>query len=98
MRWKADLDSLVEQTMALVKNVPDDAKFEPTSRTVEEEAHEPSGTFEPMIWPKSVREEAWRRVASFKAHQQRLQREREDYCDQTLAKARGLLASKQLNR
>ena len=37
-----------------------------------------------------VAEEIKQRVASFKAIQQRVQREREDYCARTLAKARGV--------
>jgi hypothetical protein len=82
MKWKADLDALVQQTMKLVKNVPDEhAKYMPTLSVVEEVligASRSAGTFAPMVWPKSEREEIIERVASFKAHQ-RTQHEREDY-------------------
>lgn len=36
----------------------------------------------------SERDEIMRRVASFKAVQERMQREREDYCERTLSNAR----------
>jgi hypothetical protein len=36
--------------------------------------------------PGSEREEIMRRVASFKAVQERLRREREDYCERTLSR------------
>jgi hypothetical protein len=39
---------------------------------------------EPMKWGGSEREEIRRRVANFKAHQQRFTREREDYAASTL--------------
>jgi hypothetical protein len=101
MKWKADLDALVQQTMRLVKNVPDEhAKYMPTLSVVEEVligASRSAGTFAPMVWPKSEREEIIERVASFKAHQQRTQHEREDYYTRTIAKARNLLASRRLD-
>jgi hypothetical protein len=58
--WKANLDMLIEETMAFAKRV-----------RVE---HSPS-----VNWTGSEREEIGRRVANFKAHQQRFTREREDY-------------------
>jgi hypothetical protein len=92
MGWKEDRDALVAQTMAFVKNARDEhVKFKPNLGIVEQvlaEPPKPVAAFAPMIWPISEREEIKKRVASFKAHQQRLQREREDYCARTLAKAR----------
>jgi hypothetical protein len=43
-----------------------------------------------MAWSSagSERDEILRRVASFKAVQERMQREREDYCERTLSNAR----------
>jgi hypothetical protein len=90
-------DALVEQTMRLVKNIPEaHANATPTLGVVEEvlgEAPKSAGTFAPMVWRNSEREEIKQRVASFKAHQRKMQREREDYCAQTLGKARDLLMS-----
>jgi hypothetical protein len=72
--WKADLDALIDETMAFVQSV----RVEPPSpRTIVE----PNGT--PSVpsvnWMSSEREEIGQRVANFKAHQQRFMREREDY-------------------
>ena len=69
--WKADLDRLVEETMAFAKSI----HIEPTMpRTIVEPKRTPS-----LNWRKSEREEIEYRVANFKAHQQRFIREREDY-------------------
>ena len=71
VNWKADLNSLIEETMAFAKSV----RVEPlVPRTVVEPNRLPS-----MNWTGSEREEIARRVARFKAHQQRFKREREDY-------------------
>jgi hypothetical protein len=69
--WKADLDSLVEETMAFAKSV----RVEPPMlRTIVEPNRVPL-----VNWRVSERDEIMQRVASFKAHQQRFIREREDY-------------------
>jgi hypothetical protein len=47
--------------------------------------------FAPMIWPDYGRQEIDQRVANFRAHQQKMTREREEFFVQTMAKA---LASK----
>jgi hypothetical protein len=47
--------------------------------------------FAPMQWRATSREEIKQRVASFKAHQQKFERDREDYCLQTLARTRAAL-------
>ena len=69
--WQADLDALVKETMALTKSV----RVEPPM---------PRANVEPNRLPpvnrmESEREEIRQRVANFRAHQQRLIREREDY-------------------
>jgi hypothetical protein len=69
--WKADLDALVEETMAFTKSV---CVEPPIPRTVVEPNRMP-----PVNWMQSEREEIRQRVANFRAHQQRLIREREDY-------------------
>ena len=71
MHWKADLDSLVEETMAFVKSVG----VEPSlPRNIVEPNRMPS-----VNWMSSEREEIRQRLANFKAHQQRFMREREDF-------------------
>jgi len=45
-----------------------------------------------MTWRSPAREEITERVAGFKAHQERMRREREDYYRETIAKTRALLA------
>jgi hypothetical protein len=71
VNWKADLNSLIEETMAFAKSV----RVEPSMpRTVVEPNRMP-----PVNWMESEREDIRQRVANFKAHQQRFIREREDY-------------------
>ena len=65
VNWKADLNSLIEETMAFAKSV----RVEPSM---------PRTVVEPN-WMESEREDIRRRVANFKAHQQRFIREREDH-------------------
>jgi hypothetical protein len=48
---------------------------------------------QPMKWDGPMREEIRQRVASFKAHQQRFIREREDYALSTLMRLQGSLTS-----
>jgi len=71
VNWKADLNSLIEETMAFAKSV----RVEPSMpRTVVEPSRMP-----PVNWMESEREDIRQRVANFKAHQQRFIREREDH-------------------
>jgi hypothetical protein len=46
----------------------------------------------PMTVPPSERDEIMQRLASFKAHQLKMQTEREDYYSQTMARTRALAA------
>jgi len=69
--WKADLDTLIEETVAFAKSV----RVEPRiPRTVVEPNRTPS-----VNWAETERNEIGRHIANFKAHQQRFKREREDY-------------------
>jgi hypothetical protein len=69
--WKANLGSLVEETMALAQGV----RADPTiPRSFVGPKPMPS-----VNWIESEREEILHRVANFKAHQQRFIREREDF-------------------
>jgi hypothetical protein len=72
--WKADLDALIDETMAFVQSVRVEP---PSSRTIVEPNRTPS--VPSVNWMSSEREEIGQRVANFKAHQQRFMREREDY-------------------
>src|SRR3982074_2598942 len=64
--------------------------FQQPAPTVSEHAHVVSNEtaeqprLEPIKWGGSEREEIRQRVATFKAHQQRFTREREDYARPTL--------------
>jgi hypothetical protein len=71
INWKADLNSLVDETMAFVQSVRVEP---PLPRTIVEPNRMPS-----VNWMSSEREEIGQRVANFKAHQQRFLREREDF-------------------
>jgi hypothetical protein len=70
------------------------AHFQQPAPTVSEHAQVVSDEtaeqprLEPMEWDGSAREEIRQRVATFKAHQQRFTREREDYALFTLMRAR----------
>ena len=69
--WKADLDALIDETMAFAKRIH---VAPPMPRTIVEPNRMPS-----VNWMSSEREEIGQRVANFKAHQQRFIRERENY-------------------
>ena len=47
----------------------------------------------PMKWNASAREEIRQRIATFKAHQQRFTREREDYALSTLLRVQGRITA-----
>jgi N-formylglutamate amidohydrolase len=68
---KADLDTLVEEAMAFAKSIRVES---PMPRIVVEPNRVPSANS-----INSERADIMLHVANFKAHQQRLKREREDY-------------------
>jgi hypothetical protein len=69
--------------------------FQQPALTVSEHAHVVSDEtpeqprLEPMKWGGSEREEIGKRIATFKAHQQRFFQEREDYALSTLMRVQG---------
>jgi hypothetical protein len=79
--WQADLDALVQETMALTKSVRVEP---PIPRAVDELNRMP-----PVNLNNSERDQIRQRVANFKAHQERLAREREDYAASLLERMRG---------
>jgi hypothetical protein len=90
MNWKIGLDALIEETMAFARTV----KVSPTSgaspivRSIEPLVDEPAPTRQQPLSNSitSERDEILRRVENFKAHQQKVAREREDYYLQMKAK------------
>jgi hypothetical protein len=79
--WKADLDALVEKTIAFTKCVQ--------AQTVlpnREPTHIP-----PLSWMNSEREDIEHRVANFRAHQQELIAERENYAASQIKRMRASL-------
>jgi hypothetical protein len=81
--WKPDLDAIVNETMALAKGISHE-------RPLPREMVERVG-LKPLDWGGPEREEISRRVANFKAHQQRFIRDREDYAASVLKR---MLASR----
>jgi hypothetical protein len=75
--WKTDRDALVDEGMAFARTV----RREPPATDLAERPR-----LEPMNWGGPQREEIRQRVSNFKAHQQRLTKEREDYATSTLKK------------
>jgi hypothetical protein len=73
--WKTDRDALVDETMAFARSV---RREQPATDLVERPR------LQPMNWGGPQREEIRQRVSNFKAQQQRLIREREDYADSTI--------------
>jgi hypothetical protein len=78
--WKADLEALVEETMAFTKNIRVEP---PMPRTVVEPNRMPPVNL------NSERDEIRQRVANFKAHQERFAREREHFAASQLNRMLG---------
>ncbi len=93
--WRQELDALIESTIAFANDVkrrqpnPDlpvalraaQQALADTSKPVP-----PPVTVTPTAWPASERDEIRKRVSSFKAHQEKMAREREDYYLQVKAR------------
>lgn len=93
MTWQAELAALIEDTVAHVKAVEGaNVKHVVPLKIFEcAIAESPRPTRLAPVTGSSAgseREEITRRIASFKAVQERMQREREDYCERTLSEAR----------
>jgi hypothetical protein len=97
MNLKREIDELIASTMAFANEVkrrqpiPD---LPVALRTAEQALADTSkpiaapATVAPTVWPASERDEIRQRVSNFKAHQEKIAREREDYY--LLVKARML--------
>lgn len=95
--WKSDLDALISDTMAfaaqvagsisrvpVVQSLP--AQVPPLPAMATPATSSPDREGQPNSWIKSEREEIARKVANFRAHQERWIREREDYANSVLKK------------
>jgi hypothetical protein len=98
MNWKKDLDALVETTMSFVKSVkgqPIEFTPAPSLDVVEQVLSEPPGKIQrhdsPAFGAASERDEIKRHVANFRAHQERVTREREDFYLLVKARTRALI-------
>jgi hypothetical protein len=93
MNWKQELDALIESTMAFARDVkrqpiPDLPVARRTGEQTPADTPNPvdrPATIAPIVWP-SERDEIRQRVGNFKAHQEKIAREREDYYLQVKAK------------
>jgi hypothetical protein len=73
--WKAHMDMLVEETIALTKSISVQSP--------------PTPPVEPAAMPSiNLRDELRERVSNFKAHQERFAREREDYAASQIKRMR----------
>ena len=83
MNWKQELDALIESTMAFARDVQRQPIPDlPVAIGIAERAFaDPSKPIPPTptVRPASERDEIRQRVNSFKAHQEKMAREREDY-------------------
>src|SRR5450432_373435 len=97
--WKTERDALINETMAFARSIrsqqpvpvqpfvsrqgmPDETALAPPDTTFEEIIG--GRRLEPLKWNVPEYEEIKQRIANFKAHQQRFDREREDYATSTL--------------
>ena len=84
MKWKLELDALIESTMAFAKDIKRGqpiAGLPVAMRTAEQALADTSTPIPPptTILPVSQRDEIRQRVSSFKTHQEKIAREREEY-------------------
>ena len=86
--WEAELNELLKQTTNLVRTVEVRAELPGMTAGARVEPGDPP----PLVKSGgSQREEIMRRVASFKAHQQRAIRDREEYATSVLMKMKATL-------
>jgi hypothetical protein len=100
MTWKKERDLLISQTMAFVQSVagkttdtdrPFEARLPPVSPAPSPVIERPADVLPARLVPirhGDLRDEIHRRVAAFRARQQVFHRDREEYCDAMMEKAR----------
>ncbi len=94
MDWQRELDELIAGTTAFAKDIKPKpfSDLAPVARTAEQALADRSKPI-PILAantlitrPTSERDEILRRVSNFRAHQEKVAREREDYYSQARAK------------
>jgi hypothetical protein len=105
MQWKKDLENLVEQTKAMVRHA-NPKGIEPAARSEmpplpvpavakSSPPHKPSLAHDwampELTFDRPARDEIMQRVEDFRAHQEKLRREREDYYLEMTEKMRAML-------
>lgn len=100
MDWQKERDALINETMALVERVNATKPLAPFQGSVQSPRPEPAtppkaldrqpspAPVAAMQWGESEREHIAKRVETFKAHQERVRREREDYFFRTMQRAK----------
>jgi hypothetical protein len=97
MDWRKELDALVSETAALVERTTTANHQAPVARTTAtlvppqaapKEAPSPASHL--LSRDTSEREHITKRVQKFRAHQERMRREREDFYSRTMQRARDL--------
>lgn len=95
MEWKKELDALIEETMAFAKSVRSYRQADvPPLAAVEQtlaESPNPIASAPSLPAPRSERDEIEQRVAKFRAHQERVKREREEFYAEITAKTRAVI-------
>ena len=94
MNLKREIDALIESTMAFANDVKRRQPIPDLAGALRIAEQTLANTSRPLappaaivpIWPGSERDEIQQRVNSFKAHQEKMAREREDYYLQMRAK------------
>ena len=94
MNWKQELEALIEDTMAFANDVKRQQipNWPAAIKTAEQLLSDTSkpipgpATIAPVTRPTSERDEIRKRVSNFKAHQEKMAREREGYYLQMKAK------------
>lgn len=99
MTWKTERDVLMAQTLAFVQSVtgkpvntarPAETRLPPVSPTPRPTLERPADVLpsHPPIGHGDLRDEIRRRVAAFRARQQVFERDRVEYCNAMMEKAR----------
>ncbi|UFW92130.1 hypothetical protein BjapCC829_48710 (plasmid) [Bradyrhizobium barranii] len=95
MDWKKELEALLQQSAAIVERAGTLAPIPKPTAPIAPIAKAPRRASppdppRPLSWDSSEREHISKRVATFKAHQERVQREREEYFSRTMQRTRDL--------
>ncbi|MGM4954021.1 hypothetical protein BjapCC829_06120 [Bradyrhizobium barranii] len=91
MNWKKELEALVQQSAALVERARSVAPIPKLIAPIAPIAKaSPPDSPRRLSWDTSEREHISKRVANFRAHQERVRRERDEYFSRTMQRTRDL--------